>query len=166
MLFSTGQTLGTEERHMIQNGGQLLTFLPTWQMILFGFPGKVTMRYLYKLSSASRDIRIIDESSVKYRDIGTILLNDNTGAIISSISESALRDPFIATRMIYQRWMSEQEDHSWKNLTQCFRDVKLNALAGEIEKHFNLPSPPRDPGIVVHSFSIVKGQITFANCPT
>lgn len=103
------------------------------------------MRYLIKLSSGNGSIRIIDESSVKYRDIGTILLNDETGAIVSSISETALRDPFIATRMIYERWIREEE-HSWKKLIQCFRDVQLNTLARNIEEHFGL-SPPAVPGM-------------------
>ena len=96
------------------------------------------MPALVKLSTSTRDIRILDESAEKYRDIGTILLNDDSGAIVRGIKVTAQGN---AVRMIYERWLQEDPDHTWKKLIHCFRDVKLNSLARELELHFGLPSP-------------------------
>ena len=103
---------------------------------------------LIKLStSKGRHIMVLERSAMKYRDIGTILLKDDTGAIVTSIQQTALGNPVEAVRMIYERWIQENEDHSWKKLAQCFRDVQLNPLARDIEQHFGLPSPS-DRGIL------------------
>ena len=96
------------------------------------------MRALVKLPTSTRDIRILDESAEKYQDIGTILLNDDSGAIVRGIKVTAQGN---VVRMIYERWLQEDPDHTWKKLIQCFRDVKLNSLARELELHFGLPSP-------------------------
>ena len=97
---------------------------------------------LIRLSTAKEQhIRIIETSAVKYQDIGTILLKDDTGAIVTSIQQTALGNPVEAVRMIYERWIQENEDHSWKKLALCFRDVQLSPLARDIEQHFGLPSP-------------------------
>ena len=104
------------------------------------FVGNVVMSDLMKLSTVKGDIRILTRSAVKYRDIGTILLKDS-GAIVEAIRETARDNPVVAVRMIYERWIQEDEDHSWKKLAKCFRDVQLNPLARDIEQHFGLPSP-------------------------
>ena len=97
------------------------------------------MRDLMKLStSKGRHIRILERSAMRYGDIGTILLKDDTGAIVASIRQAALGNPIEAVRMIYEKWMQEHEDHSWKKLIQCFRDAQLNPLARDIETHFGL----------------------------
>ena len=106
------------------------------------------MGNLIKLStSKGRDIRILDDSAVKYEDIGTILLKDHSGARVRAITKTALGDTVVAVRMIYERWIQEDEDHSWKKLAKCFRDVQLNSLASDIEQHFGLPSPSSDQGV-------------------
>ena len=97
---------------------------------------------LIKLStSKGRHIRILERSAMKYRDIGTILLKDDTGAIVTGIAQTARDNSFVAVRMIYEKWIQENEDHSWKKLALCLRDVQLNPLARDIEQHFTLPSP-------------------------
>ena len=95
---------------------------------------------LTKLSTSKRDIRILQESAVKFRDIGALLLRDDAGARVSGIANS-FGNPVEAVRMIYIEWMQEDEDRSWKKLIKCFRDVQLNYLARDIELHFQLPSP-------------------------
>ena len=96
---------------------------------------------LIKLSTSKRDIRILRESAVSFRDIGALLLRDDTGARVSAIAKTALGDQVEAARMIYVEWIQEDEDHSWEKLIQCLRDVQLNSLARELELHFGLPSP-------------------------
>ena len=103
------------------------------------------MGELINLSTAEgRSVRIIERSASKYRDIGTILLKDDTGAVVQAIQETARDNPVEAVRMIYEKWIQEDEDHSWKKLAKCFRDVQLNPLARDIEQHFGLPSPSSD----------------------
>ena len=84
---------------------------------------------------------ILQRSAIKCKDIGVILLNDDSGAIVEAITKSASSDQFEAARMIYTRWMEEHEDHSWRKLIQCFRDVQLKALASDIEQHLGLSLP-------------------------
>ena len=101
-------------------------------------PNMVTLR---RLSTHSGVINIIQQTAARYRDIGILLLNDGDAAIVDGIKESTRGDPVAAVDMIYSRWMREDVDCSWKNLTQCFRDCGLNSLASDIEQHFGLPSP-------------------------
>ena len=96
---------------------------------------------LTKLSTSERKIKILQESAGKFRDIGALLLRDDTGARVSGIANAALGDQVEAVRNIYIEWMQEDEDHSWKKLIKCFRDVELNSLARDLELHFQLPSP-------------------------
>ena len=101
----------------------------------------LVMGDLTKLSTSERKIKILQESAGKFRDIGALLLRDDTGARVSGIANAALGDQVEAVRNIYIEWMQEDEDHSWKKLIKCFRDVELNSLARDLELHFQLPSP-------------------------
>jgi hypothetical protein len=106
--------------------------------------GNVAMGDLVKLSTPKgRHIRVLERSSMKFRDIGTILLQDDTGEIVTGIRQAALGNPVEAVRMIYERWIQENDKNSWKKLIQCFRDVQLNPLARDIEQRFGFSSPAR-----------------------
>ena len=99
----------------------------------------VSMEQLINLSNLEgQSIRILERSSVKYEDIGIILLKSTDGAIVSAIRRITLNNPIEAARMVYQRWIEENEDHSWKTLIRCFREVELNALAADVEKQLGL----------------------------
>ena len=101
-------------------------------------PGLVKLQDLYKLNG---DIRLLSETSVHYRAIGTLLLNDESGAIVDGIAKTALGDTEDAVILIYKKWIQEDEDHTWEKLIQCFKDLQLNPLAGKLELHFGLLSP-------------------------
>ena len=90
------------------------------------------------LSTSKGDIRIVKKSAAKYKEIGTLLLRDDTGAIVGAIEQS---DRVTKVTSIYQQWIQEDEDHSWEKLIKCLRDVQLNSLARELELHFGLTSP-------------------------
>ena len=96
----------------------------------------VSMKHLSNLEEQS--IRILERSSVKYEDIGIILLKSTDGAIVSAIRRITGNNLIEATRMVYRRWIEENEDHSWKTLIQCFREVELNTLAADVEKQLGL----------------------------
>ena len=90
------------------------------------------------LSTFKRDIRIVKESAVTFGEIGPLLLRDDTGARVRGIAKTALGDQVEAVRIIYEIWIQEDEDHSWKKLIKRLRDVQLNSLAGDLELHFGL----------------------------
>ena len=48
------------------------------------------LRDLIKLSTFSRDIRIVEESAEKFIDVGVLLLTDDTGARVRGIANTAL----------------------------------------------------------------------------
>ena len=96
------------------------------------------MRQFKRLKKNNEDVRIVEKSAERYKDIGTKLLPT---ALVDSISEVANGDAKKAIRLIYKRWIRTDEGHSWRKLTQCFRDVGLISLAQDLEKHFGLPSP-------------------------
>ena len=111
----------------------------TWPIAsLMSKPDMVTLR---KLSTHNGVINIIQQTAARYRDIGTLLLNDRDGAIVGGIEVSARGDLLVAVDMVYTKWIREDVDCSWKKLTQCFRDCGLNSLASDIEQHFGLTSP-------------------------
>ena len=121
------------------------------------------MPCLIKLSTSRRTINILEESSVEYRGICTLLLNDKYNVKLRAIEQKANNEPVEAIRMIYERWMREGETHSWKELTKCFRDVQLNRLASMIEEHFKIqksePIHNRHKSAVLITLHSVKEHI-------
>ena len=99
------------------------------------------MQDLRTLLTSEGYIRLLNETSVHYRAIGTLLLNNDSGAIVSAIELAVLGDPVRAVTKIYEQWIGQDEDHTWKKLCVCFRNYELNSLARKLELHFGLPSP-------------------------
>ena len=99
------------------------------------------MQDLHRLLTSKGYIRLVSETSAHYRAIGTLLLNDDSGAIVSGIELAAPGNPVRAVTKIYEQWIGQDEDHTWKKLCVCFREYELNSLAGKLELHFGLPSP-------------------------
>ena len=102
---------------------------------------KPTMINLKKISTRQGELKIVEESAHKYREIGIILLKDKTGTKVNAIDREMKGVPVDAVREIYSRWLMEDEDHSWKKLALCLRDCDLNVLAKAIEEHFGLLPP-------------------------
>ena len=105
---------------------------------LLSKPNMVTLR---RFSTHNGVINVMQQTAARYREIGSYLLNDRSGAIVRGIEVSTRGDPVAAVDMIYARWMEEDVNCSWRKLTQCFRDCGLNSLASDMEQHFGLPSP-------------------------
>lgn len=93
---------------------------------------------LDKLPTLFGDINIIQESAGKYKEIGTVLLDDRTGAKVNNIAVASRGVPEEAIRAIYAKWMREDSSYSWSKLTSCFKSCGLNTLASEIEFQFAL----------------------------
>ena len=119
----------------------VITCLSFYQLVPF-IDGKPDMINLMRLSTKKGVLKIIELSAFNYRDIGTILLNDTSGARVHAIREAALHDPVEAVYRIYGSWIREDVDHSWRKLAQCLKKCGLHVLASNIEKHFGLPTLP------------------------
>ena len=99
---------------------------------------------IHLVTREGKDIHIIEESAKYYRQIGTILLNDERGNKVDTIVDDT-REKTETITEIYKKWMREDPNYSWVKLTQCFRKCSLNSLASDIEQHFGIPPPPDSP---------------------
>ena len=99
-----------------------------------------------------KDIHIIEESAKSYRQIGTILLDDERGNKVDTIVDNTRKRAETITE-IYKKWMNENPNYSWMKLTQCFRKCSLNALASDVEHHFERPPPLESRAGIAYKFT-------------
>ena len=92
-------------------------------------------------------IEIIRETASSFNKIGSILLDDQYGHRVESLQGT--EEEKMAT--IYKEWLQNEKYPSWETLRDCFRQCQLHDLAGRIEKHVGIPSPPTTPGILHNS---------------
>ena len=111
-----------------------------------------------KLPTKEGDLKIVEESACKYKQIGTILLDDKNGTKVETIKETVGNNLVNVVSAIYRRWMMEDVNYSWKKLTQCFRDCELNVLAMAIEKHFQLPPPHQPQEGALFLLTVIENQ--------
>ena len=123
---------------------QTVNIFPQHMWYLFiGTTESPTLKDLIHLTAGEgKDIHIIEESAINYRQIGTILLDDERGNKVDSIEHDTGGKAEEAITEIYKKWMKEDPNYSWVKLTQCFRKCSLNSLASDIEQHFGIPPPP------------------------
>lgn len=85
------------------------------------------------LPSQTETLSVVTICASKYKNIGTLLLRDEDGSIVSNIKMANHDVPEAIMADIFQRWISSQ-DHSWKVLIECLKKCSLNTLAKNIEK--------------------------------
>ena len=81
---------------------------------------------------------IVARAAPKYKCIGTILLKDKDGTIVSGLTAS--QQPRDVMHAIFEKWVQEDTECSWHKLTQCMRQCELTSLAQEIEDVLQLKS--------------------------
>ena len=123
--------------------------------------GKPDMINLMRLSTNKGVLKIMEQSAWKYRDIGTILLSDRSGARVRALREAALGDPVEAVYQIYSHWVREDVDYSWRKLAHCLRKCGLHVLASDIEKHFGLPAAQLSPEGMTVEYCTLASKIMF-----
>lgn len=71
----------------------------------------------------------------KYANFGIVLLENETGAIISAIEAQHLGNPVSICLEVLKRWLQGQGRHpvTWGVLVEVLRSIKLNVLAEDIE---------------------------------
>ena len=73
-----------------------------------------------------------------YFQIGTFLLEDNTGVIMRGIENQRQRDSSGIMFDVFRRWLGGEgaQPCTWSTLLRCLRDCESNTLADEIESAF------------------------------
>ena len=80
-------------------------------------------------------INIIEEVTEKYHDLGIRLLNDRNGTITRNIESQYSPNPTRITKAIFEKWLqgTEGSSRSWATLVTVLKEIKLTALAEEID---------------------------------
>ena len=110
-----------------------------------GEENKPDLRTLLTLQTNEGNINIIRRSALRYRDIGTILLDDRHGDQVDVFEHNKSGNAQDVILEIYKEWLRQDSNCSWTILTRCLRQCGLNSLASSIEKHWGIPSPPAVP---------------------
>ena len=91
-------------------------------MTLENFPFKIR----------GNNLDIIQQTAPNYESLGTLLLDDGNGAIVSGIQRANADKPVPTMREIYKAWVNKG-GASWNRLIQCLRMRQLNVLADDID---------------------------------
>ena len=91
-------------------------------MTLENFPFKIR----------GKNLDIIQQTAPHYKTIGTLLLDDGNGAIVSGIEKANAYKPEPTMREIYEKWVNTYGG-SWERLIECLRSRQLNVLAKDID---------------------------------
>ena len=82
-----------------------------------------------------RRINIPQEIGIKYYQFGLLLLEDDTGARIQTLTHKHMKDAEQINMEVLQQWLAGRGKHpiTWKTLAEVLQDIELNILAKEIE---------------------------------
>ena len=88
-------------------------------------------------------LRIVQRVGANYTMLGTLLLNDDTGAIIEAIVAHH-QQPELITGSILSKWLQGggREPVTWATFIAVLNEVGLTELAKDIEKQGKSLDPP------------------------
>jgi hypothetical protein len=85
------------------------------------------------------ELQIHHRVGSKYRDFGTLLLNDQNGCVVDNLEIECYYKPDRIACPILQKWIKgEGRAVSWHTLISTLKDCQLNALAEDIAKSKNI----------------------------
>ena len=80
-------------------------------------------------------LQIPQKVGTKYFSLGTFLLNDTTGCIVTSIEQKCSQDPVRIVQNILSDWLQGKGTAvTWKSLIKALQDADLKVLAKEVEE--------------------------------
>ena len=80
-------------------------------------------------------LKIPQKVGTKYFSFGTLLLDDLTGIVVTSIEQKCQQDPVRIVHNILSEWLQEKGTAvTWKSLVKALQDADLNLLAEEVKK--------------------------------
>ena len=97
----------------------------------------------FKTSSGST-VDIVAQIGKHYAMLGIMLLDDDSGAVISEITEQHKGNPVAINREILTRWVRGQGKQPviWSTLIDVLRDMELSQLAEDIQKALTSSAQP------------------------
>ena len=86
-------------------------------------------------SDDDEGLNIIDQIGTTYRMLGTMLLNDDTGAITEAIKQQCNQKASDINYEILRHWLQGggKSPVTWMTLIEVLKQVQLKELAGRIE---------------------------------
>ena len=89
-------------------------------------------------------LRIVQRVGDNYKMLGTLLLNDVTGAITKAIIVAHHQQPALVTDSILSKWLQGggREPVAWATFIAVLNEVGLTELAKDIEKQGKSLDPP------------------------
>ena len=84
------------------------------------------------ISVKGKDIKIIAQAAVKYKQIGYYLLDDKDGSMVMCLTQKNNSRPEDTLRDIFGKWLREDSERSWEKLLKCLKFCDLNSLAQDI----------------------------------
>ena len=78
-------------------------------------------------------LKLHQQISTKYKEFGTLLLNDDTGNLVNNISAECQQIPEKIIKIL-ERWIGGRgRPCTWNTLIEVLRDCELNVLAEQID---------------------------------
>ena len=90
---------------------------------------------LLEFPSNAGNVNIMECIGTNYQILGTLLLNDNTGAITAAIIEECRENAFSINYKVLQQWIQGRgrQPVTWVTLVGVLRSINLSELANTIE---------------------------------
>ena len=108
-----------------------------------------TMPQLYMLPTKTEGIKlhILPKIGQKYYALGTLLLNDESGAKLCAIEHEFNKNANMINYHILQQWLegSGKTPVTWRTLIEVMKNIGLKKLAREIQSCMNEDIQENDP---------------------
>lgn len=96
-----------------------------------------TLPELLNFQGRKRKINTAREIGTRFTTFGILLLEDQTGTMVTAIADKHRGDAEQIVIEIFQKWLTGNgKSLSWKALIGVLRDTGLNVLASDIEDAF------------------------------
>ena len=95
-----------------------------------------TLQQLICFKTRSGNINVLEQIGTHYRELGILLLDDNTGAVTEAIIIKHNRDATTINHEIFQRWIQGKGKLpvEWSTLVELLKDIGLVQLARDMEQ--------------------------------
>lgn len=80
-------------------------------------------------------VNLAEKIGVKYHDFGVLLLNDNSGDVISFIEREQRGCACSINREVFKMWLkgTGRQPVAWDTLVAVLNDIGMNKLANDID---------------------------------
>ena len=98
-------------------------------------PTMPQLQSLERKDGGGKSVRIMERIGANYHELGTYLLNDDSGHLLNTIKTNARDDVMKINQLIFEDWLAGRgKDVNWEILVCALREKsQLNILADDIE---------------------------------